>query len=651
LLSYGNENGFTTFELTPSEHGAIIRVTFPAFSQGVADAGFNQTRRIMFALNSNTDQASYSTEFGSNYATVTGSTNANSGGVASNFAHYFYATVTGGMNGDVNIVPFSVDTSTNNGNRWAVLDFDPTDVNTDIIHIRFCTSLISADQAHTTYQREVGGLSFDLIRNNAYAAWNNVLGRVNITDFGAGYSPAQINDLTTSFYTAMYRVSLFPRKLWEIDAGGNPIHWAPSTGVVNPGPMSCDAGSWDAYRSTFPFLALTSRTSYGWMVQGSVNAFQESGWLPQWPSPGDRVSMVGSMADNILADAIVKGIPGFNVSGAYEAIRQDAFVVPPKGEIAGRACLDSYISLGYVANDAGCSEELSRSLLYYQADFAIAGAATFLGHTSDATILYQRAANYSKVFDSTTGFFRPKMSDGTWKPNFDQFAWGDSYTEAGPWQYKHEVPFDAVGLSNLYTASGLDLCASLEQANTMPSIVHLGGYGSLIHEMTEMQTLCWGQWELNNQPVWAMEWMYLASQPSVNTSCASSGQKWLRQSNSLLKPGGDMFPGDEDNGSMSAWFLLNMLGLYTLEFGTPNYILGSPLFANVTVTPDDGSSPFIISAVNQGPNNVYVKQVTWNGQVINGVRVSINDLLKGGVLEFTMSNTPTEIKKDEKKEL
>jgi putative alpha-1,2-mannosidase len=208
-----------------------------------------------------------------------------------------------------------------------------------------------------------------------------------------------------------------------------------------------------------------------------------------------------------VADAIVKGIPGFNATLAYEAIRKDAFVVPTSNIGEGRTCLTPYLEKGYVAHNAQgtsgtCSEVLSRSLNYMLADAAIAKAATALGYADDAAILTARAANYSVLFDPATGFMRSRdVATGTFTEPFDQWAWGGDYTEAGPHQYRYYVPHDPKGLAKLYAAAGLDMCAEIEKEQVGPSTFHIGAYGTQIHEQTEMATLCWGQYEHNNQPV------------------------------------------------------------------------------------------------------------------------------------------------------
>jgi len=640
LLTYGNDNGFTTVEVTPTEHGAILRFNFPPLQGGADLNGFNQTRRVMVALNSASDGVALGLDEATGFVNGTGFTTSNSGGVTANFAHWFYFTVAGGPNGDKPITPFSTDNSTNSNIRWAVLDFDPSDSNTDTITLRIATSLISPGQAFVAHGAEVAGQSFEAVKATAKAAWNSVLSRVNVTDVGSGYTPAQEQDALTVFYSCMYRASRYPRKLWEVDASGAAVHWSPYDGKVHDGPLIADSGSWDGYRTTYPFLALTNPDTYSWMVQGFLNAYLEYGWLPMWPSPGIRGAMVGTHTDNIIADAIVKGIKGFNVTLAYQAIRQDAFVVPPGNEVAGRVCLQDYITLGYIPSNGGCSQETSRTLNYLLSDYSIAGAAASLGNTADAQTLRARAAGYSKIFEPTTGFFRTKDDKGVYAQPFDEYAWSGAYTEAGPWQYRFEVPYDPQGLLQLFSASGFDMCEQLQSANTMPSIYHPGQYGHIIHEQTEMATLCWGQWELNNQPVWALEWMFIASQNSTGTPCAANGQYWLRKSvSTLFVPGPDMYTGDEDNGSMSSWYLLTSLGLYSVAQGDPSYILGSPLFANVVITLAGGQT-LTVSAVNQAPENVYVQGVTWNGVKVPGVSVNYFDLMKGGTLQFTMGASP-----------
>lgn len=450
LIAYGNRLGYTNVELASTSHGAVMRVTFPPYVDDVLSAGFNQTRRIMVVLNSpGVENAAVTAgDPAAGLApTITGFSAANSGGVAGSMHHYFNLTVTGGVNGSVPVAAFSSGVGTDS-TLYAFLDFDPTLPETQVLTLRIATSLISQAQATTNLEGEVGTATLDEVAAESKAEWSSVLSRANIVDVGAGYSAATQADLLTTFYSSLWRATQFPRKLFEVAANGSEIHWSPYDPAdgVYPGPLSADSGFWDAYRTVYPQLSLLFPHTLGTLIQGWVNAFSESGWLPKWASPGDRQSMVGTLGDISLADAIVKQIPGFDVQGAYAAIRKDAYEVPPWGVgNQGRTCLQPYLADGYVASGAQgttgtCSEIVARTQNYWLSDFAIAQAASALGKTADAADLLARSANFSRLFEPTTGFFRSRQSGmGPFTSPFDEFSWGGDYTEAGPWQVRPAV--------------------------------------------------------------------------------------------------------------------------------------------------------------------------------------------------------------------
>jgi putative alpha-1,2-mannosidase len=253
-----------------------------------------------------------------------------------------------------------------------------------------------------------------------------------------------------------------------------------------------------------------------------------------------------------------------------------------------------------------------------------------------------RANNFTALLDPARGFFTPRLKNGSFIGDFDQFAWGPGpgYTEAGPWQYRVEVPYAPQALKAALTAVGQDACAIVQQANTIRSTYHAGGYSTPIHEQAEMAANCWAQWEANNQPVWALQHMQVAFDSAVTGACAGQAQYWLRKSATLFRPGADMYPGDEDNGSMGAWYIFNSLGLYPLSPASGEFVLGSPLFANVSIAIDGAAQPLTIIAINQAPENVYVTAVTWNGAPVSGVSLPYASLMQGGTLQFTMAATP-----------
>lgn len=403
-----------------------------------------------------------------------------------------------------------------------------------------------------------------------------------------------------------------------------------------------------------PLLSLVNVPVLGQTLQGWVNAYKEGGWLPKWASPGYRGSMVGTMGDVSLADAIVKNIPGFDVKIAYEAIYKDAFEVADPNSGTGRECLQSYLKFGYIPHGT-CSEVVSRTLDYYQSDFAIARAAEKLSDFETAEILNQRMANYSSIFDFETGFIRSiSQNTGKFTEPFDPYAWGGDYTEAGPWQYRFSIPFDVPGLAKLYQQAGLDMCDILTDAQVLPSIYHLGGYSNQIHEMTEMAVNCWGQYSHNNQPSHHMLYMFGSIYPEqgVTGACASIGQSYLRKAlTQLYNPTDEMFAGDEDNGEMGAWYILTSIGLYSLSPGTEDYVFGSPLFQKVTISLEGNgvdmktSDTLVIEAHDNSLENMYVQGVKWNGNPITINSIKYSELMKGGILEFQMGNKPPSHKK------
>jgi len=653
LLAYGTDKGQTTLEFSPSRHGGVMRVSFPPVSSGYENSGFDQSRRIAIILNGGNDTSSVKKIDGTTF--ITGVSVKNSGGVDS-LKHYFAAAIYFGAKGNDNSVPTADSHADNN---WAWVSVPPS-AGSNVITVRVGTSFISEEQALLNLRREVGpSQAFEAVTEQARDAWRKQLSKLNLVDVGAGYSEQQQEDLRTVFYSTQYRASLFPRQLTETNEAGEVVHWSPyrPEGGVFPGPLSADSGFWDAYSTVYPFHSLVNRKELGEeMLSGWLNAFKEGGWLPKWSSPGYRKGMVGTMGDVTLADAIVKEVPGFDVDVAYEAIRKDAFEAPPEGvEGVGRVCLQGYVEYGAIPSNGpmttggNCYETVSRTLNYLQSDWAIAQAARKLGKTDDADALAQRSANFSLLFNSKTGFFQSKRADEkegfVFGPTFDQYAWGGDYTEGGPWQYKFYVPYDPSGLAALYKESGRDICEELRRTQTTTSAYHIGAYSEEIHEQTEMPENCWGQYEHNNQPVHHMLYMFAAVDPqsSITGACAASGQMYLRRAlTQLYKPGTDMFPGDEDNGQMSAWFLLSSMGLYSLSPGSTDYRIGSPLFSRVEITLGGGSESkkLIIEANNNGPNNMFVHAVRWNGVALKQNLVPYASLMAGGTLSFDMADKP-----------
>eukprot|EP00914_Ancora_sagittata_P017020 GHVO01033629.1.p1 GENE.GHVO01033629.1~~GHVO01033629.1.p1 ORF type:complete len:535 (+),score=99.53 GHVO01033629.1:156-1607(+) len=399
----------------------------------------------------------------------------------------------------------------------------------------------------------------------------------------------------------MYHALMFPRNLGEM-VDGVEKHWSPyapdgtNEGEYFDGPCTTDSGFWDSYHTIYTFLQLLFPDQLGVVLQGYVNAFNEGGWVPQWGSPGYRTSMVGTMSDVSFADAIVKGFDGFDVQGALEGMRQNAFSAPEASGL-GRRGLPDFRSMGYIprgsVDDVGEVHEIvAQTLNHAFADWAIYQAAKLhedleVFSETQMTHLEEAGDNWKNIFNSDIQFFQAKDADGNWVGPFDEYLWGGDLTEGGPWQFRFYVPHDVHGLAELYGGTE-NLCAKLEEMNTHESYVHRGpdNYGSVIHEMIEVPLNVWGQNSHNNQPSHHVQYMFIAANDvdydETFSKCVGRGQHWIRHS-LLHAYNTTHFTGDEDNGEMGAWYVLNAMGLYTMTPGSPFYDVGIPLFEEIQV--------------------------------------------------------------------
>lgn len=687
LLAYSTEEGNTDMEFSPTSHGGIMRVSFPKYipdsEQFGYQTGFVQHRRIAVKLNGEDDSSEVSVSPIDGTLMISGVSTVNSGGVCEftdksegrNFGHFFVLAIYGGNKGN-KIIQLDGASHADSNSAWVTLS--PEHQDHQVLTVRIATSFISQEQALVNLQRELpADLDFDSVVRDAKQEWHNVLSRIQVGPPGAGYSEKEEEDMYTIFYSSLYRASLFPRPLTEVAVDGSLVHWSPyATNVdarVQKGPLTTDSGFWDAWNTVYPLLSLSNRPLLGVLIDGWLNAYKEGGWLPKWASPGYRGSMVGTMGDVSLASAIVNEIPGFDRVLAYEAIRKDAFQEPPLGVGGvGRECLTDYLKYGYVPKNAAsntggtCSEVVSRTLNYWQSDDAIARAAAAFGHDDDAATLRLRSNNFSALFDDITGVFRSRNKvDQQFATPFDKYAWGGDYTEGNSLHFRFYVTYNPRGLADLYQRNGFDMCSEIEQImSDQLSIIHIGGYSSEIHELTELADRCWGQYAHNNQPVHHM--LYMTMHPGFGSSCAAVGQRWIRETlRTLYLSGKRMFPGDEDNGEMGAWYVLSAMGLYELAPGSGEFTLGAPLFSYMEVDISDDSqldrtrnamakvrrnlrerpvTKLVVEARNSSSRNMFVQGVEWNGQPLDKgtSTIAYSQLKLGGTLSFLMGPKPLE---------
>ncbi|MBS0199422.1 MAG: GH92 family glycosyl hydrolase [Proteobacteria bacterium] len=527
------------------------------------------------------------------------------------------------------------------------------------VRMRIATSLISVEQARHNLDLEIGDATFDTIRDRGQAAWDAVLGRVRIT--GAS------DDQRTTTYSNLYRLFLYPNSAHENTASNAQPRWmhadqsswskdntggdAQHTSArVLPGKLYVNNGFWDTYRTAWPAYALIAPKQAGEMVNGFLQQYRDGGWVARWSSPGYADLMVGTSSDVAFADAWLKGIRGFDPHEAYAAALRNATTIAPAPNV-GRKGMATSPYRGYI--DTSIGEGLSWSLEGGPNDFGIAQLTESLAKTSrdpkdarrygdEAAYFRGRALDYTRLFDPTTGFFRGRQADGSWqKPAsaFDPRVWGGDYTEGNAWTYAFPAVYDSNGLVALYggreaLAKKLDaLFATPETAGKEFS----GSYGDVIHEMTEARDVRMGMYAHSNQPSHHLAWLY-----------DSVGQPWKTQALTreilrrlyLGSEIGQGYPGDEDNGEMSAWYVFAMLGLYPLRMGAPQYAIGSPAFDRVDVAMDNGRTLHVIAHGNS-LHNVYVQSLKVNGKPWTKAWLPHSAIANGGTLEFTMGARPS----------
>ena len=493
------------------------------------------------------------------------------------------------------------------------------------VRMRVASSFISLEQARLNLRREIGGDDFDATRAKAAARWNEVLGKVDV----AGGSV----DQTRTFYSSLYRMVLFPNKLYELDAAGKPTHWSPYTGQTLPGTMFAGTGFWDTFRALYPFLNLVYPAINREMQEGLANDFREGGWLPEWSSPGYANVMIGNNSASVVAEAYVKGLRGYDADTLWKAVVHGANNAGPM-QAVGRAGVDYYNTLGYVPYDVGINENAARTLEYAYDDFAIWQLGRALGRPAAETDVYaRRAMNYKNLFDPSTGLMRGKNKDGSFQSPFNPFKWGDAFTEGNSWHYTWGVFHDVAGLVQLMGGRAA-FVAKLDSVFTLPPTFDESYYGEVIHEIREMQIAGMGQYAHGNQPIQHMIYLYDYAGAPWKT------QYWTREvMNRLYRATPDGYCGDEDNGQTSAWYVFSALGMYPVTPAVGQYALGAPLFPLARVHLENGKT-VEIRAPGSSDARRYVDGLTVNGKAVGRNWVGHDELMKGATLEFRMAAKP-----------
>ncbi len=599
-------------ELAPTERACAMRFTYPESDKS-------------FVVVDAFDKGSY-VKILPEKQMIVGYTTKNSGGVPDNFKNFFVvkfdkpftykAAVADGTVGEGN-------TEATCNHAGAIIGFQTK--RGEAVNVQVASSFISEEQA----LRNLGELKdgcFDRIKAEGRKTWNNVLGKIEIDD--------QNIDHKRTFYSCLYRSVLFPRSFFEYDAQGKVVHYSPYNGKVLPGYMFTDTGFWDTFRCLFPLLNVMYPSMNTKMQEGLVNAYKESGFLPEWASPGHRGCMVGNNSASIVADAYLKGLRGYDAEELWKAVVHGANNVHPTVSSTGRLGHEYYNTLGYVPYDVKINENVARTLEYAYDDWCIYKFGKALGKSEkELKPFLARAYNYKNVFDPETKLMRGRNKDGKFQTPFSPLKWGDAFTEGNSWHYTWSVFHDPQGLINLMGGKQ-NFNHMLDSVFNVPPLFDDSYYGGVIHEIREMQIMNMGNYAHGNQPVQHMIYLYGYSGQPWKT------QYWIREvMDKLYNAHPDGYCGDEDNGQTSAWYVFSAMGFYPVCPGSNQYVLGVPYFDKLTLHLENGKS-LTITAKGNSDDTRYVNAMTLNGETYNHNYLTHDAVMNGGNIVFDMSKTP-----------
>jgi predicted alpha-1,2-mannosidase len=599
-------------EIAPTERAAMFRFTFPDNDNSYV---------VIDAF----DRGSYVKIYPAENKII-GYTTRNSGGVPGNFRNYFvvefdkpftYTAVVG----DNKIQEGRREAKENHAG--AIIGFRTK--KGEFVHARVASSFISHEQAALNL-KELGNNSFDQVASEGKKAWNDVLGRIELEDDNT--------DNLRTFYSCLYRSVLFPRNLSEIDAKGNVVHYSPYNGEVLPGYMFTDTGFWDTFRCLFPFLNLMYPKMNVKMQEGLVNAYKESGFLPEWASPGHRSCMVGNNSSSVVADAYLKGLRGYDIETLWEAVKHGANAVHLEVSSTGRHGWNFYNELGYVPCDVKINESAARTLEYAYDDWCIYQLGKKLGKPENELAQYKKnAMNYKNLFSPEYKLMRGRNKEGSFQSPFNPFKWGDAFTEGNSWHYTWSVFHDPQGLIELMGGKK-EFNRMMDSVFTLPPVFDESYYRGVIHEIREMQIVNMGNYAHGNQPVQHMIYLY-----------NYSGEPWKAQyrtrevMDKLYSAAPDGYCGDEDNGQTSAWYVFSALGFYPVCPGSDEYILGSPIFKKATLHLENGKK-IEINAGNNNRQNRYIESVKIKGKAYTKNYFTHDMLMKGVKIDYKMATEP-----------
>lgn len=468
----------------------------------------------------------------------------------------------------------------------------------EVVTVRIGTSFISIDQARANLKAELGEADFPTAMNRLKNIWADKLNLIAIE----GGSRDQL----VQFYTGMYHCLQYPRLFSE-----HGKYYSAFDDTIHEGVSYTAYSLWDVFRAEFSFITLFAPEHVDAMVQALLQNFHEGGWMPKWPNPTYTSIMLGTHADSLVAESITKGFHGFDVNLAWQAVYKDA-MTPPNGDethkwgdrcvgdpYAAREGLTWYKKFGYVPNDR-TARAASNTLEGAYDDWCVAQVAKAVGRTDDYRFFLERSRNYRNLYNSSTGELQSRNADGSWPPS------NQGWTEGGRQQNIFAVWHDIPGLIEL-----------------------MGGPVKFRLKLDQNPA------DMSNEP--GQHWPYLydyCGQPSETQKLVRRG---LSQGYANTPVG---LPGNDDCGQTSAWWLFTAMGFYPVHPASGEYMIGSPLFPQVSFKLQNGKT-FTVEAPNTSAENIYIQSATLNGEALNKPVITWAQIQAGGTLHFDMGNTPS----------
>ena len=485
------------------------------------------------------------------------------------------------------------------------------------VQVQLATSFISKEQARFNLPSK----DFEETKSDAKVSWEDLLGRFDVVETG----PVD----RTFFDHCLYRLFLFPQTFYEVNEQGESIHIDLASGTSKPGLLFTNNGFWDTFRTSFPLFALIIPEHYRQFLEGFLNSYRDTGYLPKWLAPDERGMMPGTLIDGVLADSACKDMAPELEEEFLKAMIETATKSDPKA-INGRHGLSQYQELGYLSTDY--HESVSHTLDYAYSDFCISTCAAKLGQEELAQNYAHYSKNYQNLFDPETGYMRARDVDGNFRPDFSPYSWGRDYAECSAIQASLGVLHDISGLSQLMGGKEAFSNYLLKACQSLP-LFETTGYGYEIHEMSEMATAPFGQLAISNQPSFHIPYLFRYSNVPQYTSLLI---KTLRQK--AFRTGWDAYPGDEDNGSLSAWYVWSALGLYPTCPGKASYDLGIPYFDHLRVYLAEKNQWLDVRTQQNYEHFHFVQDCHLDGKEVQSV--NHQDLLNAQSLNFTLSWLP-----------